>query len=638
MAPRRTFGLLFLTTLLLSCGGRAPEARAGLDPDVAAPRIDDLAAWESLAARPRNHHVARTEVVKFVYDLRGETPVPYFLQSERFENHYDFVRAHLTDGWADGMAFYRDVYRTEDRPFIVGSLVRYVDADAYTFELVSGDTLAGPRILRTLERLREDTFFGDRLRFRPTSDAQIDRIAGLDALPVADDEELYGAQRYQPVQLGVAYGTLRIVRGAVPRGRLGPGDVLVTDEVPDDLPLVAALITSRFQAPLAHVAVLSSNRGTPDMALREAVDDPALASLEGRLVRIEVGAQDFQIRAATPEEARAHRGDAPVRPPFVPALDTSRADLLEQCELDFEDLDVAGAKAVNMGELCRLDASGVEVPRGFVVPFARYIEHLARHRIDARVRAFLASDARQGDPTEPLAELREAIASAPVDRALVRAVRDRIRAVAPGGRVRLRSSTNAEDLPGFSGAGLYSSAVLDADASDEAIARGVAGIWASVWNLGAFQERELYRIDHARVAMAVLVQKSVDDTVGNGVAITANPYDRQRRGVLINVQAPGASVTGARGDQIPEQWLVFTYLPAREPELLARSSLTDGRPILRRAEVLDLTRQLEAIHARFLPRFAEHSNAIDVEFLVTERERDVVMVQARPFRVSWQGR
>jgi hypothetical protein len=138
--------------------------------------------------------------------------------------------------------------------------------------------------------------------------------------------------------------------------------------------------------------------------------------------------------------------------------------------------------------------------------------------------------------------------------------------------------------------------------------------------------------------MAILIQVSVDDGVGNGVAITQNPYDPVRPAVLINVQASGANVTGARGEELPEQWLVFTYLPAREPELIARSTVTGGAPILRRGELLELTRQLELVHAHFAPRFTAGSNAVDVEFLVAGPERRPVLVQARPFRVVWQGR
>ncbi len=605
-----------------------------------APRIDDEATWARLASRPRNHHVARTTVVKFVIDVREATPRFHFLESTRYESHYDFVRELLAPGdYRDGMDFYERVYRVEDRPYVVGSIVRYEDAGAWTFEIISGDVLSGLRLLWTWQQLRERTFFGDALRFRPTSDVHLERVSGLGGeLPVANDDELYGAMRYQPIQLGVAFGTLRRVAGAVRRGELGPRDVLVTDQVPDDLPLVAALITSRFQAPLAHVAVLSGNRGTPDMALRGAIDAPELSALEGRLVRLEVGAQEWSVREASPEEAAAAWAGVE-RPTFTPPRDLSARALLDQCGLDFDDVPVVGAKAANMGVLCALAEQGVVVPEGFVVPFAHYEEHLVRSHLDARVRAFLASDARGTDPTAALEALRGAIGAAPVAPALLAEVRDRIRSLTPSGRVILRSSTNAEDLPGFNGAGLYSSRLIARDASDAELADALRHVWASVWNLGAFQEREHYRIDHERVAMAVLVQRAVDDAAGNGVAITANPYDPVRPGVLINIQARGASVTGAVGDQIPEQWLVFTYLPDREPELIARSSLSPDAPILRREEVLELTRQLEVVHQTFAPRMgADGSNAVDVEVLLTGGDRRFVLVQARPYRVVWAGR
>jgi hypothetical protein len=614
------------------------ETQGAIEED-SAPRIDDAASWQRLAAAPRNHHVAHTEVVKFAIDLTGG-PRIYFIRSTRYESHYDFVRTRVDpDGYRDGMDFYRREYLSPDRRFILGSLVRYTDAEQYTFELISGDDLDSERIVWTFEQLRAHVFFANALRYRPTSDTHLARIAELgDRLPVADDAELYGALRYQPVQLGVAYGTLRLVRGPVLRGALGPRDLIVTNEVPDDLPLVAALITSRFQAPLAHVAVLSTNRGTPDMALRGAIDAPEIAALEGRLVRLEVGAQDFSLAPATMEQAQAHWQALAPHEPFTPRLNEARTEILDQCALDFGDVEVAGAKASNLGVLCRMNDAGIEVPPGFVIPFAHYVAHLRRSGLDRRIEEFLASDARRSDPTDALAELRSAIETAPMDPRLARDVQRRIRALSPGGRVRLRSSTNAEDLPGFNGAGLYSSEAIASDAALDAIASGVRRIWASVWNLGAFQEREHYRIDHARVAMAVLVQRSVDDAIGNGVAITANPYDGERPGVLINIQRTGASVTGARGDELPEQWLVFTYLPDREPELIARSTLTNGDAIMRREEVLELTRQLEVVHARFMPHFSDGSNAADVEFLIAGPARRPVLVQARPLRIAWQGR
>jgi rifampicin phosphotransferase len=49
-------------------------------------------------------------------------------------------------------------------------------------------------------------------------------------------------------------------------------------------------------------------------------------------------------------------------------------------------------------------------------------------------------------------------------------------------------------------------------------------IYASIFSHKAFEEREFYKIDHYKVAMAVLVQPFLSDTViSKGVAMTYSP-------------------------------------------------------------------------------------------------------------------
>ena len=66
-----------------------------------------------------------------------------------------------------------------------------------------------------------------------------------------------------------------------------------------------------------------------------------------------------------------------------------------------------------------------------------------------------------------------------------------------------RSSTNAEDLAGFNGAGLYESVVVPGDASNEVIANALRRVWASVWLQRAYEEREWFRIEHDAVCLRV---------------------------------------------------------------------------------------------------------------------------------------
>ena len=89
------------------------------------------------------------------------------------------------------------------------------------------------------------------------------------------------------------------------------------------------------------------------------------------------------------------------------------------------------------------------------------------------------------------------------------------------------------------------------------IADALREVYASVWLFQGFEERTYYRINHALVAMGVLIQESIDDDTVNGVAITANPFNEGRPGHFINVQVAareGSSVTSARAFFLASSW------------------------------------------------------------------------------------
>ena len=69
-----------------------------------------------------------------------------------------------------------------------------------------------------------------------------------------------------------------------------------------------------------------------------------------------------------------------------------------------------------------------------------------------------------------------------------------------------RSSANVEDLAGLSGAGLYDSIPNIRASSDEALAEGLAQVWASLFSRRAVLSRRAAGIAQADACMAVLVQ------------------------------------------------------------------------------------------------------------------------------------
>ncbi|HJL03900.1 MAG TPA: PEP/pyruvate-binding domain-containing protein [Polyangiaceae bacterium LLY-WYZ-15_(1-7)] len=626
-------------------GGATTAPPLAADPSApdALPALRSPADWTALAYRPAYQPTAHTEVVKFLIDLEDPSAAPppagalpgrlYFMNSARHELHFTFAETFL-DPLLDHARFNVAQYRRPDRRFVLGSLVHYLDADVWAFEMVAGDTLDAERTARAFARVRAAVFFGDALRYRPLSPLHAAHAEALgERLPSLAPNALLEATRYQPLVPGVAYGVLRRVTGELDVAEVRPNDLLVTARVPGELPPVAGLVTSALQAPLAHVAILCRNRGTPDMALRGAIDDPRLIALEGRLVRLEVGPQEFRVEEATREEAEAHWAARRPAQAFAPEVDESVRALRPVCELRLDDVAFAGAKAAQLGEVCALES--VETPGGFVVPFHHYRQHLRRHGVRSDIEAMLVDAAFRADRrarAERLTEVRARIEGTPVDPALVREVHGRIRG--SGRRWIFRSSTNAEDLVGFNGAGLYRSVIVDPAAGPEAVADALREVWASVWLQRGFEEREWFRIDPEPVSMAVLVQPFVDDVIATGVAITANPYDALRPGVLVNVQAAGGSVTGAEGDEIPEQVLIYTWAEDLEFEVLSRSSRTEGAALMREADLRRVGGVLQRLHEELVPLYGAGANAVDAELLLT-RDHRVVIVQARPIDVRW---
>ena len=591
--------------------------------------IEDEAAWAQLAARSREHAVARTDVVKVLWD--HTTDRLWFCQSERWPIHYDFaVRFIQTDErpLGDRSSFNRAQYLRPDREMQMASLVRYRDAELWTLELGPADNLDGRSLVALHERVSAHVFFGDVLHYRPRSELHRRRARRVrERVRAIEANRVWSGITYQPVTLGEAVGRLRFVEGHLDPATVLPETILVLDHVPDDVPVCAGIVTAQIQAPLAHVAVLSQSRGTPNMALRGVMAGP-LRALDDQIVRIDVGADDYRLTPANAEAlatSLATRRPPPVAPP---ALDPSHEPLTPTCELRLADTAWAGAKAAQLGEVC---AAGVPTSAGFVIPVHHYLSHLERHGIDASTETLRRADgfATDGRVRERvLGALRERIAGAAVDPALLAELRARVRR-APGRRWIFRSSTNAEDLPGFSGAGLYDSIVTSVDPDEAAIAEAVQAVWASVFSRRAWDEREFYRLDHEAVAMAILVQPFLEDVVAMGVAITENPFSAQRSGMLVNLAPPGSSVTAARGEELPEQVLLYRHSRA---EIISRSTANGGRPILPAESMRPLRDRLERVHTHMMALWGTRADAADVE-LALLADGSATILQARPYRM-----
>lgn len=606
-------------------------------------RIGCQADWGALDGPPMNSSHGPATAVKFLFSLDSGTL--WFPNSVLFPLHWDFASGVLAISPSRYNTFW--VHQYSDRPerrYALGTVTRY-GADLWTMQVFPGDDLSSDRLARVYRAIADSCWFGRSLRFFPANEAAASR-AKIAGIPTASIEDVAQGRRFQSMNPGVAYGTLVRARWqTLSDAEFTPRDIVLTDGLPNDLPVVAGVVTADFQTPLSHVNVLSMNRGTPNMALRGAWTDSVMLALEGGLVRLEVLPDAYSIRAANLEEARAFwdtHGPGPA--PELP-LDTSRGlvpiDLLGRSQLPR-----VGAKAANFGELARLAANSGgawKVPEGaFAIPVAAYLDHLRRNGLDTAVERILFDPSLKTDAArrrEALSDLQTRIVRAPLDPVLLSEVEAAIRSNGTHARMRFRSSTNAEDLAEFNGAGLYSSFTGDLSDPRKPVADAIRKVWASLWNRRAYEERDYYRIDQRRVAMGVLVHRSFPDEGANGVAVTRNLYKDDYVGYVINAQVGDVSVVDPPEGVTTEQLIYYPFLDdyLGEPsiEWIARSSLTGGAPVLQTHELLRLAQALKTIQARFCPLLSRscldwYTYGMDVEFKFDGPDRTLYIKQARP--------
>jgi hypothetical protein len=242
-----------------------------------------------------------------------------------------------------------------------------------------------------------------------------------------------------------------------------------------------------------------------------------------------------------------------------------------------------------------------------------------------------------------LRKLRTDMLRAPVDAAFSDMLKAKLAADYPGMTIRFRSSTNAEDLDGFPCAGCYDSHTGDPVDWDGDLLMAVKQTWATVWKYRTFEERAFHSIDHKGVGMSLLVHHNFPTEEANGVAVTANPFDRAglEPGFYVNVQFGGdAEVVKPPAGVTSDEFLYqFTY-PGQPIIFLSHSSLIPkGTTVLTREQTFQLGTALDAIHKRFSPAFGPEGGntgwyAMDVEFKFDGDPGEVPKLyvkQARPY-------
>jgi phosphoenolpyruvate synthase/pyruvate phosphate dikinase len=236
-----------------------------------------------------------------------------------------------------------------------------------------------------------------------------------------------------------------------------------------------------------------------------------------------------------------------------PRYDLSETRLLGLRQQRAQSAITFGGKSANLAEVMNARLPGIAVPNGFTIPFYYYDQFLKTNKLDGAIYAMLNDQKFVHDPAyrrERLTSLREQIKQAEFDDRLRAQILARVRREFAGKGLFVRSSSNSEDLPKFSGAGLYTTVPNVREAPQ--LIDAIKTVWASLWNFEAYEARERAVIDHSKIFMAVLIQEGINSE-SSGVMITADPFDRDNKGAIYISAKRGLGIKVVEGKKVAEQ-------------------------------------------------------------------------------------
>jgi hypothetical protein len=500
----------------------------------------------------------------FVIDRQDQNKI-YYVNTRRYAFHKDFVNGTYLS-LERGREFFENNYLKANRRFILGTIAYQTPLKRWTFEFWEGDLISADQI-KTVADVIKASFFTN-VAYKPNSIRQDDesrKVAGLDRVSQSD---IAKEQEYQALNVAKGLGRIHVIPKLDEHVEIGFNEILVLDEVPVQLPPVAGVITSHPSTPLSHINLLAKGWGIPNAYIKNA--QTLLKQYDGWWVQFETKRDGYSIKRADVDQLREYQRRLAQRLDVMkPRFDLSEQRLLGLSQQRARAAIAFGGKSANLGEVMNARLPGILVPNGFTIPFYYYDEFLKANNLDDAIYALLNDQKFVHDPAyrrEKLAGLRESIKQGKFDERLRAQILGRVKREFPGKGLFVRSSSNSEDLPNFSGAGLYTTVpnVREADQLIDAIKT----VWSSLWNSEAYEARERAVIDHSKIFMAVLIQEGINSE-SSGVMITTDPFDKDNKGAIYISAKRGLGIKVVEGKKVAEQ-IIFRER-ANAVQVLTRS-------------------------------------------------------------------
>lgn len=512
------------------------------------PEITSQAEFDKLSVTYDANTPYALPHVMFVIDRKGGNKI-YYVNKKRYSFHKDFVNGTYLS-LERGREFFENNYIKANRRFILGTLAYQTPLKRWTFEFWEGDLIPAEQIQLAYDVINK-TFFVP-VAFKPNSLRQDEVTKSLAGMQRILQSDIAKEQEYQALNIAKGLGRIHIIAKLDDHVEIGSNEILVLDEVPVNLPPVAGIITSQPSTPLSHINLLAKGWGIPNAYIKNAKE--LLKQYDGWWVSFETLRENYTIKRADMNQLREYqRRQAERLDVMKPRFNLSEVRLLSLAQQRSRSSLSFGGKSANLGEVLNARLPGIIVPNGFTIPFYYYDEFVKRNKLDEVIFGLLNDQKFVHDPAyrrEKLVQLRRTIESAEFDPKLKQMVLQKVASEYAGKGLFVRSSSNSEDLPNFSGAGLYTT--VPNVRGDQQLIDAIRKVWASLWNFEAYEARERASVDHSKIFMAVLLQEGINSE-SSGVMISADPFDTDNKGAIYISAKRGLGIKVVEGQRIAEQ-------------------------------------------------------------------------------------
>lgn len=444
---------------------------------------------------------------------------------------------------------------------------------------------------------------------------------------------------------------------------LDKNGIYAFDRPPMEMKPVAGILNVKEGNPVSHVQLLARNLGIPNALLSSNILNK-LKPYNGEEVFYAVSSGGTVLlklsKDMTSEEKNLFKSNNNEKSHLTISMDKiilNPDSLLNLSKIDASYSGIwCGPKAANLGQLKQMYPD--HVVEGIVIPFGIFRDHMEQQVPDHNYTywsylkdIFIKESQKledgqdksivENETLNELTKLRTLIEDMPLKAKFVKNIESQFNNIfgKPIGQIPvfLRSDTNMEDLPEFTGAGLNLTLFNIVDRQE--ILNGIKKVWASPYTERSYQWRQQYLKNPEDVYPSILIIPSVN-VDKSGVIITKGVNRGDDKDISISFSR---GVGGAVEGQSAESYIVHNegYLelttPGRETKFrtippsggstFKYASLKD--PVLEVSEVYNLYNMATSIAEKMNQLSTESNHAYDIELGL--KDGFIWLFQVRPF-------